>query len=163
MNAGKSRIRYAKECASADLWFPSFRLIHPRHPACCLLRVALDSESRNVSLDRLIRNAVKVKESGLVVDVAKESSIRLVDDAVDVGATGCDVLEAGGLDGAVLDEYGVGEDVQEGSGDTDGLHSTDRIAAADIVGELDGEPRSWRCGARVGQGRAGEGDGGCDD
>ena len=163
MNAGKTRVRYTKECVSADLWFPPFCHFHLPQPACCLLRVALDSESRNVSLDGLIRNAVKVKEGGLVVDVAKESSIRLVDDAVDVGATGCDVLEAGGLDGAVLDEYGVGEDVQEGSGDTDGLHSTDCIAAADIVGELDGEPRGWRCGARVGQGRAGEGESGCDD
>jgi hypothetical protein len=165
MNAGKTRIRNAKECASNDLRFPSFRLFHPPHPhpVCCLLRVALDSKGRNISLDRLIRNAVKVKEGGLVIDVAKESSIRLVDDAVDVGATRSDVLEAGGLDGAVLDKYGVGEDVQEGSGDTDGLHSADRVAAADIVGELDGEPRSWRCGARVGQGRAGEGEGGCDD
>ena len=82
------KLVHAKDCPSTDPSFPPLRLLHPPHPACCLLRVTLNSKSRNVSLDRLIRNTVKVKESGLVVDVAKERSIRLVDDAVDVGASG---------------------------------------------------------------------------
>jgi hypothetical protein len=124
--------------------------------------VTLNSEGRNISLNSLIRT-IKIQESDLIVDVAKEASVRLVDNAVDGGAAGSDVLQASGLDGTVLDEYGVGEHVEEGVCDADRGHGADGVAAADVIGELDGEEGCWRCGAGVGQSGAGEGEGGCDN
>lgn len=135
----------------------ALHFLQPSWTACC--SVALDSESRDISLNRLAVNTVEVKEGLLVVDVANKRPIRLVDNAVDVGAAGSDVLETGGFDRAVLDEHGVGEDVEEGICNAVGGDGADGVGARDVVGELDGEERCRGCGTRVGKGRAGEGEG----
>ena len=144
-------------------------LSQPVRTACCSLLavdsllVALDSESRDISLNDLVRVAIDVEEGLLVVDLADNVTSSVSNDAVDEGALRRDVLDGGSLDNAVLDEHGACKHVGEGVGDAVCGDGADGVGAGEVVGELDGGERCGSCGAGEGKGRAGKSKSGCDD